>query len=178
MMEDVINRLKAFIEEETRSCSMDFGGITPLYVYRILQIVMMFGTDDLMNNVRILALYGDSMGILNYSMVITQSLFVVALWAHPKIPTWQVVVLGIACLLNSLAIMEKGSMFFIFISHSENFILLRWLYAPSTFIRSLFCCGIVVAGRKIEMPFISGTISLICIPCNMWIVICHCYAFL
>ena len=33
MMEDVINRLKAFIEEETRSCSMDFGGITPQYVY-------------------------------------------------------------------------------------------------------------------------------------------------
>ncbi len=24
MMEDVINRLKTFIEEETRSCSMDF----------------------------------------------------------------------------------------------------------------------------------------------------------
>ena len=36
MMEDVINRLKTFIEEETRSCSMDFGCITPLYVYRIL----------------------------------------------------------------------------------------------------------------------------------------------
>jgi len=36
MMEDVINRLKAFIEEETRSCSMDFGCITPLYVYRML----------------------------------------------------------------------------------------------------------------------------------------------
>ena len=35
MMEDVINRLKAFIEEETRSCSMDFGCITPLYVYRM-----------------------------------------------------------------------------------------------------------------------------------------------
>ena len=35
MMEDVINRLKAFIEEETGSCSMDFGCITPLYVYRM-----------------------------------------------------------------------------------------------------------------------------------------------
>ena len=36
MMEDVINRLKAFIEEETRSCSMDFGCITPLYAYRMI----------------------------------------------------------------------------------------------------------------------------------------------
>lgn len=36
MMEDVIYRLKAFIEDEARSCSMDFGCITPLYVYRML----------------------------------------------------------------------------------------------------------------------------------------------
>ena len=33
--QDIINRLRAFIENETRSCSMDFGGITPLYVYRM-----------------------------------------------------------------------------------------------------------------------------------------------
>lgn len=90
--------------------------MTPLYVYRVLQIVTMFGTDDLMNNIRLLALYGEGQGILNYSMVITQSLFVVALWAHPKIPTWQVVALAVGCLLNALAIMEKGSIFFVFIS--------------------------------------------------------------
>ena len=36
MMEDVISRLKEFIENEARSCSMDFGCITPLYVYRML----------------------------------------------------------------------------------------------------------------------------------------------
>lgn len=35
MKEDVVCRLKAFIEDEARSCSMDFGGITPLYVYRM-----------------------------------------------------------------------------------------------------------------------------------------------
>ena len=33
---DIIEDLKEFIENETRSCSMDFGGITPLYVYRML----------------------------------------------------------------------------------------------------------------------------------------------
>lgn len=32
---DVVNRLKEFIENEMRSCSMDIGGITPLYVYRM-----------------------------------------------------------------------------------------------------------------------------------------------
>lgn len=90
--------------------------ITPLYVYRVIQIVTMFGTEDLMTNIRTLALYGEGQGILNYSVVINQALFVVALWAHPRVPTWQVVILGIACLMNSLAIMEKGSMFFVFVS--------------------------------------------------------------
>ena len=31
----MINRLKQFVESEMCSCSMDFGGITPLYVYRM-----------------------------------------------------------------------------------------------------------------------------------------------
>ena len=33
---DIVNRVSDFIENETRSCSMDFGGITPEYVYRML----------------------------------------------------------------------------------------------------------------------------------------------
>ena len=32
---DVISRLREFIENEARSCSMDFGCVTPLYVYRM-----------------------------------------------------------------------------------------------------------------------------------------------
>ena len=33
MSEETLKRLKEFLEDETRSCSMDFGCITPLYVY-------------------------------------------------------------------------------------------------------------------------------------------------
>lgn len=33
--QDIIKRLSAFIENETRSCSMDFGGISPEYVFRM-----------------------------------------------------------------------------------------------------------------------------------------------
>ena len=29
------NRLQEFLESEARSCSMDFGCVTPLYVYRM-----------------------------------------------------------------------------------------------------------------------------------------------
>ena len=34
MMEDIVARLRAFMENEAKSCSMDFGCITPEYVYR------------------------------------------------------------------------------------------------------------------------------------------------
>ena len=35
MNKDVVIRLREFIENEGKSCSMDFGGITPEYVYRM-----------------------------------------------------------------------------------------------------------------------------------------------
>lgn len=34
-MKGVVDRLINFVEDEARSCSMDFGCITPLYVYRM-----------------------------------------------------------------------------------------------------------------------------------------------
>ena len=34
--EKIIANLKELIENEARSCSMDFGCVTPLYVYRML----------------------------------------------------------------------------------------------------------------------------------------------
>lgn len=34
MMEDVVTRLCEFMENEARSCSMDFGCVTPEYVFR------------------------------------------------------------------------------------------------------------------------------------------------
>ena len=34
-MSDIVESLQAFMENEARSCSMDFGCITPLYVHRM-----------------------------------------------------------------------------------------------------------------------------------------------
>lgn len=31
----IVSRLREFIENEARSCSMDFGCVTPQYVYRM-----------------------------------------------------------------------------------------------------------------------------------------------
>ena len=35
MNKDIITRLREFMDNEARSCSMDFGCVTPLYVYRM-----------------------------------------------------------------------------------------------------------------------------------------------
>lgn len=35
MNSDIVTRLREFMENEARSCSMDFGCITPQYVYRM-----------------------------------------------------------------------------------------------------------------------------------------------
>lgn len=35
MKSDILARLKEFVDNEARSCSMDFGCVTPLYVYRM-----------------------------------------------------------------------------------------------------------------------------------------------
>lgn len=35
MEKDIVTRLRELMENEAKSCSMDFGCITPEYVYRI-----------------------------------------------------------------------------------------------------------------------------------------------
>ena len=35
MKEKIVERLRSFMEDEMRSCSMDIGGITPEYVQRM-----------------------------------------------------------------------------------------------------------------------------------------------
>ena len=35
VMSDIVERLREFVDAEARSCSMDYGCITPVYVYRM-----------------------------------------------------------------------------------------------------------------------------------------------
>ncbi|MBR3087513.1 MAG: oligosaccharide repeat unit polymerase [Prevotella sp.] len=89
--------------------------ITPLYLYKIMQVVMMFDSSDMLNNIRMLAVYGDeNYGFLNYSYVLNQVLLVVGLWRYPKVPLWQLITIIIASLMSAFAIMEKGMLFFLF----------------------------------------------------------------
>ncbi len=91
--------------------------ITPLYLYQILKIVLMFDPADMLYNLRILSIYNDqNYGILNYSYILNQVLLVIALWKYPKVPMWQLITIYIAILLSCFAIMEKGGLFFAFIA--------------------------------------------------------------
>jgi len=88
--------------------------ITPLYLYQIMKVVMMFDLSDMLWNLRILAVYGDeSYGFLNYSYVLNQVLLVVALWEYPRVPMWKLVTIILATIMSAFAIMEKGMLFFL-----------------------------------------------------------------
>ena len=89
--------------------------ITPLYVKKIMDLVLMFGTDDLMYNIRAYSVYSESeVGVLGYSIVINKALLLIAVWKFKELKWWQTVWIYTANLLNTLAIMEKGGFFLIF----------------------------------------------------------------
>lgn len=89
--------------------------ITPLYVMKIYEVVLMLGTEDFMYNVRIYAVNGNTnLGLLDYSVTINISLLIVSLKGYPRIKKYQVVWACFACILNALAIMEKGGILIVF----------------------------------------------------------------
>lgn len=90
--------------------------LSPLYMYRVWQTVSVFNSEETLRDIRQLAVHGSGMGLLNYAIVISQSLLLVALWRYPKIPKWQLFLVMGCCLLNSVAIMEKGGIFLVILS--------------------------------------------------------------
>lgn len=90
--------------------------ITPLYLYSILKIVSMFGTEDIVANIRIFAVHGnESFGYLSLSYVLNQTLLLMGLWRYPRIPLWKLLTIYCMTFMNAFAIMEKGMLFFIII---------------------------------------------------------------
>ncbi len=90
--------------------------ITPLYLYSILNVVSMFGTEDMVSNIRILAVHGhENYGYLALSYVLNQALLIMALWYYPRIPFWKLLLVYCMAFMNAFAIMEKGMLFYIVI---------------------------------------------------------------
>lgn len=99
-----------------------FGGLlaialvmSPMYIYKVYQTVSMFDAEDMLYNARVLAVEGGGHGLLALASVISQAVFLVSLWAYPRVRMWMVVALGLCCVICSLAIMEKGTIFIVVI---------------------------------------------------------------
>lgn len=114
---------------------------TPIYLYQIFKIVLMFGTDDLLSQIRTYAMGegGEAGGILRYIAAVNASIFIIATWNIKVIARWKYVLILLANVLCAFAIMEKGIIFFVLV------ILLSILYERQIIsIRSIVLVGISV----------------------------------
>lgn len=106
---------------------------TPIYVYKIFKTVSMFGTEDLLFNLRVLANAGEEDTIeklLKYINAINQALFIICVWNYKRIGKIKLAIITTANFMCAFAIMEKGSLFFlglvtVFILYEKGVIKLR-----------------------------------------------------
>ena len=91
---------------------------SPMYAYKVWETISSFDAEDMLKNARLLSVHGGGYGFLNYTIVIAQSLMLVSLWRYPKLPMWQLLAIIICCLMNAIAIMEKGSIFLVVLCSS------------------------------------------------------------
>lgn len=90
--------------------------LSPLCVKKVMDVVGMFNTNNIMEAVRRLANHGDVLGFLDICFIINKALLLVILWKYPKISKKIVVLVLFLLFLNSLAIMDKGTIFFVIIA--------------------------------------------------------------
>lgn len=92
---------------------------SPLYLYQVIKVVMMFSTENLLSNIRTLANYGEKstlVSLLKYVNAINQALYIIALWRFPKFSKWRFMAIICANLLCTVAIMSKTPVFVLFLS--------------------------------------------------------------
>ena len=89
--------------------------LSPMCVKKMLDIVSAFGSDNMMQNIRLLAVEGEGFGLLDQCFFINKVLFIIAIWKYPEISIWKVLLILLLLILNSIAIMDKGTLFFIVI---------------------------------------------------------------
>jgi len=92
---------------------------SPIYLYQMLKIVMMFSTEDIISNIRVLANYGEddaTSSILKYVNAINQVLFIVELWRYPKGGKAKFFIIFVANMLCSIAVMSKTPLFLMFLT--------------------------------------------------------------
>lgn len=118
--------------------------ITPLHLYQIMKLVMMFDPTDMLSNIRVLAVSEESgTGLLNYSYVINQVLLVVAMCRYPNISKWKLAVIVLCTLISAFAVMEKGILLYLvvvvlFASYEKRYIKMHTIITILCLIVGLF----------------------------------------
>ena len=87
--------------------------ITALYARKVLGIVGMFNTANLMQAIRMLTVYGDGLGVADISFCANKAMLFVALWAYPRVPLKVVMMIVVMLIINSVSIMDKTTLFFV-----------------------------------------------------------------
>lgn len=89
----------------------------PICVKKVLDVVTLFGSENLMANIRLLAIKGETnLGILAYTFTITKALVIVSMWMYPSIPKWKLALVILLFLMCAFVDMDKGSIFFLVIN--------------------------------------------------------------
>lgn len=90
---------------------------TPLCIKRIMDTVSMFAGENMMYNIRMLVVEGETgWGVLSYSFVINKALLICALWARKKVGIIPTIIVLMLMFMSAFALMDKGSLLFIFLT--------------------------------------------------------------
>lgn len=89
--------------------------LSPMCVKKMMDLVNAFGSENMMQDIRLLAVEGEGFGLLDQCFFINKVLFIIAVWKYPEISIWKILLIFFLLILNSIAIMDKGTLFFIII---------------------------------------------------------------
>lgn len=116
----------------------------PVCVKKVLDIVTIFGSENLMANIRLLAIKGETnLGILAYTFTITKALVIASMWMYPRIPKWKLALVVLLFCMCAFVDMDKGSIFFlvinaVFVMYERGVIKMRTISILGVVILALF----------------------------------------
>lgn len=91
--------------------------LSPLYLYKVMKIVLQFSTTDLLYNIRMLAVSGEAGSLLlNSVQAINLALFICAVWHFSDVSKLKFIAIIIANFVVEFAMMEKSGILVMILS--------------------------------------------------------------
>lgn len=128
---------------------------SPLYLYQVVKVAMMFDMNNLLNNIRIFSSYADKnalMTLLIYVNPINQVLFITEMWNYPNNGKWRLWVIVAANMFCTIAVMSKTPIFILFISSLYILYEKRSIKLSSIFFWGIFLLAVFYGFNEIRNP--------------------------